>query len=432
MEIYVVKPNDTLYSISRKFNVPLDKLILDNGLQFMQQLVPGQTIVIVSPAKTYIVQEKDTLNSVSMQFGISQMQLFRNNPFLTSTPLAPGMELTISYNTTEKLTTCGYIYPYIDKDTLRKTLPSLTYLTIYNYRAISEGKIITYSDDSEVIQLAKDYGTIPLMLGTTLSLQGEPDTEAAYSLLLKESYQDILIENTINIIKEKGYLGANIVFNYINQGSVEIYQNVIQKLKTQLDKDNLILLVTINPNTKYINNELAFDKINYDTISKIINKIVFLQFIWGINYGPPLPVNSITKIKTFIDYVVTNIHPKEIMVGLSLVSYNWQLPYIPGSSYANSLSLNSSLRLAQEENAVIQFDEVSQSPYFTYINGETSEHIVWSVDARTISSLSDLITQYNLHGAGFWNLMVYTEQLWLVVNSQYEINKFLPNIFDSN
>ncbi|OYP11268.1 hypothetical protein CG709_08940 [Lachnotalea glycerini] len=120
------------------------------------------------------------------------------------------------------------------------------------------------------------------------------------------------------------------------------------------------------------------------------------------------------------------------MVGLSLVSYNWQLPYIPGSSYANSLSLNSSLRLAQEENAVIQFDEVSQSPYFTYINGETSEHIVWSVDARTISSLSDLITQYNLHGAGFWNLMVYTEQLWLVVNSQYEINKFLPNIFDSN
>ncbi|OYP11267.1 hypothetical protein CG709_08935, partial [Lachnotalea glycerini] len=68
MEIYVVQPNDTLYSISRKFNISLDKMIRDNELEFTEQLVPGQTIVIVYPEKTYITQKGDSIESISKQF----------------------------------------------------------------------------------------------------------------------------------------------------------------------------------------------------------------------------------------------------------------------------------------------------------------------------------------------------------------------------
>lgn len=430
MEIYVVQPSDTLYSISRKFNISLDKMIRDNELEFTEQLVPGQTIVIVYPEKTYITQKGDSIESISKQFNISQMQLLRNNPFLSDTPIIPGTELTISYNTSGNIAIGGYIYPYIDKNTLKKTLPDLTYLTVYNYRAINEGKIISYWADEEIIQLAKDYGTIPLMMSTTLSAQGEPDIETAYSILLNEEYLEAYVNNTIRIIKEKGYLGTNIVFNYMNPNSLYLYLNLIERLKVELDKDNLLLFVTVNPNTSYVNNELTFDKIDYSVLNTKVNGIIFLQFIWGTNYGPPLPVNSIAKIKSFIDYAITNISSTSIAVGLSIISYDWQLPYIPGNSYANSLSLNSALRLAQDKGVSIQFDEVSQSPFFTYIQLETSEHIVWSVDARTISSLVDLINQYELQGAGLWNLMIYTAQLWLIINSQFEIEKLIPDKFN--
>ncbi|OYO67611.1 hypothetical protein CG709_17695, partial [Lachnotalea glycerini] len=155
----------------------------------------------------------------------------------------------------------------------------------------------------------------------------------------------------------------------------------------ELDKDNLLLFVTVNPNTSYVNNELTFDKIDYSVLNTKVNGIIFLQFIWGTNYGPPLPVNSIAKIKSFIDYAITNISSTSIAVGLSIISYDWQLPYIPGNSYANSLSLNSALRLAQDKGVSIQFDEVSQSPFFTYIQLETSEHNVNEV-SRTMENLA--------------------------------------------
>jgi len=43
---YVVKPGDTLWSISRKFNIPLDYLIAANNIADPDRLHPGQVIVL--------------------------------------------------------------------------------------------------------------------------------------------------------------------------------------------------------------------------------------------------------------------------------------------------------------------------------------------------------------------------------------------------
>jgi spore germination protein len=117
-------------------------------------------------------------------------------------------------------------------------------------------------------------------------------------------------------------------------------------------------------------------------------------------------------------------------VGNPLISYDWALPYIQGESQANSLTIDASLSLAYDKKAIIQFDDVSQTPFFVYtqlFNGLSTQHIVWSIDARTISALVELISELGLSGAGLWNVMIYFHQLWLVINSQYEIEKLLPD-----
>lgn len=429
MDIYVVKPNDTIYSIAAKYDVSPRKLIQDNQLDYPNKLIPGQTIVIVYPKQTYIVKQGDTLESVAKENNVSQMQLLKNNPFLSDTPLKPGEVLTISYDTTGIMRTNGYIYPYVDRNIYKKTLPSLTYITIYNYKTNADGDIVSFYDDTEVVQIAKDYGTIPLFMATTLSAQGEPDAEAVYSLLLNETYFNHFVDNSIAIMKQKGYLGLNIVFNYMNPNSLELYSNIVLKLKETLEQNNFLLFITINPNTRFEENQLTFDRIDYSTLNDMAENITFLQFIWGTNYGPPLPVNSVERLKPFLEYITTIMPSDKISIGNSVISYDWPLPYVPGVTYANSLSINSALRLALEEGTVIQFDEPSQSPYFNYSSNST-QHIVWTVDARSIQALVNLVREYKLEGAGFWNLMIYAAQLWLVIDSQFDIVKLIPNKFD--
>lgn len=431
MEIYVVQPNDTIYSIARAYNVPVDILIRNNQLDDPENLVPGQTIVIVYPLETYTVKEGDTVSKVASEHNITQMQLLRNNPFIINNRLFPGEDLTIRYNTFGSISTIGYVYPYIDKTILKKTLPDLTYISIYNYRIINEGEIINYGDDSEVIQLAKEYGTIPLMVTTTLSEQGEADVETNYGLLLNETFQDNFINNAINIMKEKGYLGLNTVLNNLNSNALSFCEKMVARFNARLESEGFIFFITVNPNIRYVNNVVYFDRIDYSKLGESVDYLVFLEFIWGTNFGPPLPVNSIFKLRSLVENAITTIDSKKLMVGYSLISYDWALPYVPGISYTNSLSIKDSIRLAQGEGATINFDEVSQSPYFNYFQSENIEHIVWTVDARSIEALTNLVIEDNLSGAGFWNLMIYTAQLWLVIDSQFEVVKLLPNIFDN-
>jgi spore germination protein len=430
MEIYVVQPNDTIEMIARKYNVPTYKLIRDNELQVPVKLATGQNIVIAKPTKTYAVKADDTIESIARKNGISQMKLLQNNPFLSTSPIYEGEVLNISYPTTGKTTTNGFIFPYINKDILKKTLPNLTYLTVYNYRTIEAGKVISYMDESEIIQIAKDYGTIPLLMATTLSSQGELNLDIAYTMLLSEEVQDSSIQEVLTILKDKGYLGVNLVFHYINYSNLYLHERFVKKISKIAEEEGYWLFVTIYPNLRFNSSDLTYNKIDYSNIYQVVNGISFLQFIWGTNYGPPLPANSIEKLSNFIEPVIAAISPNQISIGNSLISYDWQLPYIPGSSYANALSINSALRLAQDIGAEIKFDDVSKAPYFFYLEDNLREHIVWSVDARTIDALMKLITQYSLEGASFWNLMTFTAQLWLVINSQYEIEKRIPNQFD--
>ncbi len=430
MDIYVVQENDTIYSISAKFGVSVTKLIQDNELENPGELVTGQSIVIVYPQLTYTVQAGDTLTSIAEAFQVSQMQLLRNNPFLSTRNLYPGEVITISYETTGKLATNGFVYPYIDNTTLKKTLPYLTYITIYNYSVIKSGEIITYFDDSELIQTSKNYGTIPLMMLTTLDLQGESDIDTAYFLLSNNEYQEIFIKNMITILREKGYLGVNLIFNYMTTNILIQYENLVKNIISHFGNEEYLFFVTINPNTRYVYGELTYEEIDYTLMGQLVDNLTFLQFIWGVNYGPPEPVSSIEKVQIFSDYIITQIPPDKVSAGFSLISYDWKLPYIPGRTSANSLSISSALNIARTAEADILFDEISQSTYFTYEivnNGMEEHHIIWSVDARSISALVELTSENGFNGISLWNLMFYFPQLWLVVNSQFEIEKYLPD-----
>jgi spore germination protein len=431
MNIHVVQPGETISSIAQIYGVSEYKLIQDNELENPNDLVPGQTIVIAYPEQTYAVQQGDTLESIANAHNVTVMQLLRNNPFLSKRDyIYPGETLVISYDTAGGITTLGFCYPYINEDTLRKTLPCLTYISIFNYRATNEGNIIQSYDDTDIIQTVKEYDTVPLILLSTFTEQGEPDFEIVYTLLLNEDFQDRLINNLLTIMREKGYLGVNLVFSFMNTSNQRLYQNFLEKVYSRLKTEGYLVIVTINPNITS-NEEVIFEKIDYSVISNSADAVTFLQFIWGTNFRPPSPVSSIQSLRQFVDYAVTLVPADKFIIGKPIIAYDWVLPYNEQYSAAHALTINSAIRLAQDVGAVIQFDEVSKTPYFEYTLsdiGTPINHIVWMIDARSLSALLELISEYNLNGAGIWNVMIYSAPLWLLINSQYNIVKILHEL----
>ncbi|HWT73721.1 MAG TPA: LysM peptidoglycan-binding domain-containing protein [Mobilitalea sp.] len=432
MTIHVVQPEENIYYIADKYDMLVEKLIRDNDLAYPYDLVAGQTVVIAKPVQTHTVQEGDTLESIAKTYGITVMQLLRNNPFLTGREyIYPGETLAIRYDTKRDIITNGYTYPYINSDVLKKTLPNLTYLTIFNYSVVKEGEMIAYEDESKLIQLSLEYGTIPLMLTTTLSASGEPNIEIGYDIMLNEEYQERHIKNTLNILKNKGYHGINMVFNYMNVSNQKLYRSFITKISKVLREEGYLFFITINEAFRITENGVDYDKVDYTGIDQEVDGIIILHFAWGTNTEAPAPVISNNHISEFIKYLLTFIPPDKLSVGIPVIGYEWELPYVIGRSRANSMTIGSSISLAHDVSADILFDDVSQTPYFNYLRysfGNPSQYRVWFLDARTINADLQLVDTYHLGGIGIWNIMVYYAQMWLIINSQYDTKKLLPVI----
>lgn len=428
MNIHVVQPGDTISSIANIYGMPEDILIRDNGLINADNLVVGQCIVIAYPERIYIVKEGDSLLDIASSHKISIMQLLQNNPFLSDRIyIYPGDRLVISYDKDCMITTHGIVMPYVDKNTLRKTLPYLTTLSVTNYTVTENGSITSYYDDTDIIQTIKDYKTMPLMFLTTLTLQGKANLRATYDIILNEDYQDRLLDNILTILKEKGYYGINISFEYVSESNLPYIESAYSRMSSRIIDEGFIVLATINPNIAIVGDDIIFARVDYTTLSNIADSITFMNYEWATNPNPPSPISSIYSIESYLKYLVETIPVNKLNTSIATIGYNWELPYVSGVSQVHALTYENAIRLAWDAGVSIEFDEVSQTPYFTY--NETrikypKDYIVWFIDARSINALLGLVSRYNLQGTGIWNIAHFNNQLWLLIISQFNIVKY--------
>ncbi len=428
MIIHVVQPGDTIDSISDYYNIPVSRLILENGIPNPDNLAIGQTIVIVQPETLYTVQTGDTLESIAEHHNVSTMELLRNNPYLSDREiLYVGETIVIKYQTnkTRAIATIGYTFSYIERSVLIKSLPFLTYLTIFNYRATGEGEIISRYDDTELIQLAKTYGAAPMMLVSTMSEEGIVNPEVTYNILNNPSVQISLIENALNIMRMKGFYGINIYTENITSETINSIAEYLQRASVIFRSEGYKIMITISPATNMDDSNVGFEQIDYSKLSKFVDAVIFASYDWARTYGFPSAIYPVNILRDLLDYMVNTIPPEKNFLGVTSLGYDWALPYVPGATEATAITYNNAVQIAAENGVPIQFNEPAQSAYFYYTDSDQVMHIVWTKDARSFDARAGLVAEYNFQGLSIWTIMRFETQMWFIINTQYYIERLL-------
>lgn len=119
--IYVVKRDETLYSISNQTGVPGGKIIHDNHIMDWKGIVEGQDLLLLSPSE------------------------FSNI----------GLDMYVA----------GYTYPFIEPYMLEQAFPVLNELLIFSYGFDFKGSLISpVQDDDNIIETAWEEGVEPLLV----------------------------------------------------------------------------------------------------------------------------------------------------------------------------------------------------------------------------------------------------------------------------
>ena len=369
--IYVVKNGDTLEEISKETQIPVQKIIADNQLKYSDRLVPGQALLLLGEGETG---------------GLGDGRIIG-----------------------------GYAYSFIEPPVLEEALTSLSEMLVFSYGFTFEGNLIAPTQEDEwMIERTKSAGAQPWMVLTPLSSEGAFNNQLIKVLVENQELQDKLISQMLAVMQEKGYEGVDIDFEYVLPENREQYAQFAGRVREAVSGYGYRVTVAAAPKVSNRQKGILVEGMDYALLGQSADAVFLMTYEWGYTYGPPMAVAPLDKVREVVEYAVTQIQPGQLILGIPNYGYDWTLPYERGISRARSIGNVEAVEIAAENGAVIEYAQISQSPWFTYRkNG--MEHVVWFEDVRSITAKWDLIREFGLSGARYWNLMRPFRANWRLV-----------------
>lgn len=379
MFIYTVKPGDQLLQLSETFQVSPESIIKANGLPNPGHLLTGQSLIIP-----------------------------------TVVPVIPRTPVTVN----------GYQYFLGEGEAsiVYEAGPYLTILTPFSY-LVGENGDLAQIDDEPLIRAAFAVQVVPMMCIVNFSstMAGQ---DVAHAFLNNQTAIENLVDNVIDIMHRKGYLGLNIDFESVLPEDREAYNHFLRVIAESLHDEGFFVSSAVAPKAGPDQKGLLYEAIDYPVHGRLLDFVILMTYEWGYRYGPPQAISPLDQIRRVLDYAVTVIPREKIYFGFEIYARDWLLPHERGRE-AETFSSQEALLRAIAHNSVIQFDETAQSPFFRYADDQGRLHEVWFEDARSAQAKFDVVKEYSLEGISYWALGYPFPQNWTLLENNFHIIKFV-------
>lgn len=427
MQIHVVSPGESIWGIAQAYQVPYETIIEANKPPNPEQLVVGQAIIIPIAGRFHWIQPGESVWWLSQYYQVPVEQILRLNhiQFPQNIPVGYRLYIPNDYRQKPEIDVGAYVDLQITGQESAQVVDAvgehLTYLQIFSHKINRDGTL-TPLDDQDIINTAYANQVVPLMVITNIE-EGAFSTELATTVLASEELQNRLLDESLAIMDEKGYLGLDFDLEYLGAENRERYNQLMRKAKERLDERGYFLSSALAPQVEPGMEGVLYEGHDYAAHGEIADFVFLMTYEWGWTGGPPRAVAPINEVRRVIEYATSVMPNDKIMMGIPLYGYDWTLPFVPGETRARAIDHQEAIRLALRYNAAIEYDREAQSPYFTYYDEEGQEHEVWFEDARSIQAKFDLVKEFGLRGFYYWVLGWEFPQNWLLIEHNFVVNK---------
>ena len=379
MFIYTVEPGDQILQLSEAFQVSRESIIKANGLPNPDHLLTGQSLIIP-----------------------------------TAVPAIPRTPVSVN----------GYQY-FLgegEESIVYEAGPYLTILTPYSYRVDENGGLVQI-DDEPLIRAAFAVQAVPMMCIVNFAWN-KAGQDVAHVFLNNQAAIESLVHQVVDIMHQKGYLGLNVDFEGVLPEDKEAYNRFLSVVAESLHAEGFFVSSAVAPKIGPDQRGLLYEAIDYPVHGELLDFVILMTYEWGYRYGPPQAISPMNQIRRVLDYAVTVIPREKIYFGFEIYARDWLLPHEQGRE-AETFSSQEALLRAIAHNAVIQFDEAAQSPFFRHTDNRGRLHEVWFEDARSAQAKFDAVKEYGLEGISYWALGYPFPQNWTLLENNFDIAKFV-------
>lgn len=423
MHIHVVQSGDTLWALANRYSVSIQQIVAANGLSDPDTLVIGQALVIPTSDHYHTVKQGESVWKIAKRYGITPEALAQANQLANINLIRIGQKLILPSTSLPSKEINAYLINLgsSGQSMIEQVGDDLTYLSPFSYEVKSDGSLKGLND-LQVLTIARSKKVSPLMSITNIDAKGF-NSEIAHVILNNPSVQEILINNILSLLTAKGYRGLNVDFEYVPSEDREQYNHFLQQLVNRLHPQGYSVSSALAPKLSSDQRGLLYEAHDYSMHGQLLDFVVLMTYEWGWAGGPPMAIAPLNMVKRVLDYAVTVVPRNKIMIGIDLYARDWTLPYVEGGPNARTYSPQYAIQMAARYHTSIQYDSLSQSPFFRYTDDNGRNHEVWFEDARSMQAKFNLVKDYNIRGISYWVLPASFPQVWPVQEDSFNVIK---------
>jgi spore germination protein len=469
LHIHVVQRGENLFVLSRRYGVSIEDISLANQLENPNQLVIGQSLIVPSPGREYVVKQGDQLSQIARRFGVSEQALADYNQIANPSLLFAGEILFLPYTvytvrrgdtleaiakrfgvTVTQIQSANALSgtnilspgqrliipaapkPVIDvnayttstSESGRREVLQLgryfTYISPFSHHVLENGAISPLNDEG-LIQAARENRAETILVITNF-VNRRFNSDRAAAILRNPSLQETLINNILSAVRSKGYRTVNFDFEYVYPEDRENYNAFLRRVVSRLRPQGILVSTALAPKERENQPGLLYEAHDYRAHGEIVDFVILMTYEWGWAGGRPWAIAPIPKVRQVLDYAVTAIPRRKILMGTPLYGRDWRIPWVEGT-IARTISPQEAIRLAVRYKASIQYNANDQAPFFRYTDESGQQHEVWFEDARSMQAKMNIVKQYRLRGISYWTLGYPFPQNWAIQGLNFRARK---------
>jgi len=387
-QIYIIQKGDTLFSIGKKFTIPVDELKTANCL-LSDTIIAGHGLWIPSTGSKGTLSSRFILgfyvDREGSQPGSYDRMLTNSSQISAAAPfwyrLAPDSPTEVQ-----------------EQHTADETSPV---------------------DLKDIISAAHQNNIQMLALVHNLIYPGQVDGAGlAAKMLATAETRNMFINRLEDLIKEYGYDGINLDIERINLDDREKFSLLVKELYQRLDRQGFKVTVCVPAKTRDDITSAWSGPFDYKEIGRYAHYVIIMTYDeHGYDSGPG-PIASSDWVRDVARYAVANIPTEKILLGIPGYGFDWVQQKPP-----RYISFAQASALAASQGVGIMWDNGGKAPYFTYSDIDQQEHQVWFENASSLSHKLDVVEEFNLRGIAIWRLGLEDPADWEVLNSKIKAEK---------
>jgi len=377
--IYTVRPGDSVWRIAQAHGVTPASIVQANGLRqpYVDRLVIGQALIVPTPP-----------------------------------PPAKFGELVVN----------GYARPTAREDALAEALPRLSMASVFSCYATANGDLIPMHNDERVLGPTKAAGVRPFMVITNLDPGGGFNTQTARELLNNPAARTRLLENCVALMKEKGYTGLDVDFENVPRDARDGLNMFLAQARVYMHDEGWLLSSAIESMVMDNQPGLIFEGFDYAAQGKYNDYVTLMTYDWGHLTGPPMAVSPINEVRRVIEFAVTRIPRKKILMGIPAYGYLWNVPWQRGTQ-AVVIQAQGGPIIAARNGANIHYNDAWQTPWFRFTEPNGQQREAWFEDARSLLAKFELVREFGLGGVSYWTINNPFQQNWTMIDALWDVKK---------